>query len=142
MKFKTLNGKEVSCEVAQHKHPLKSRENCRSQSQFHLGQQLQTIFTSTPILEEFVIPESRMSLDFFIPSFKMAFEFQGKQHDQFNTLFHASKDDFIRQKTRDMEKKQWCAINGIILIEVRDEAVSVEDLITLITKVGDEQPSG
>jgi len=134
MKFKTLDGKEIRLEVSQQRYPLRSREHSRSNAQFHLGQQLQEIYKSVLILEEFGIPGTRLSLDFFIPAFQIAFEFQGAQHDEFNTLFHASKIDFIKQKNRDEQKKIWCEMNGIILIEVRDNGITIDELKILISE--------
>lgn len=132
MKFKSLSGKEISCEISQQRYPMRSRDNCRSISQFHLGQQLKSIYKTAPILEEFYIPESRLSLDFFIPSFRIAFEFQGDQHIKFNSFYHKDKNDFLKQQIRDNDKKTWCTLNEIRLIEVNDPNITEEDLRKLI----------
>lgn len=132
MKFITPKGHEVACEVSPHRYPLRSRESSRSNAQFHLGQQLQALYAGIPILEEFSIPDSKLSLDFFIPVFRVAFEFQGEQHDQFNSFYHKDKTDFIKQQQRDVDKREWCEINSIRLIEVRDPEISLDDLKRLI----------
>eukprot|EP01114_Cavostelium_apophysatum_P000432 TRINITY_DN10397_c0_g1_i2.p1 TRINITY_DN10397_c0_g1~~TRINITY_DN10397_c0_g1_i2.p1 ORF type:complete len:506 (+),score=124.86 TRINITY_DN10397_c0_g1_i2:145-1662(+) len=61
-------------------------------------------------------PESNKTyeLDIFIPSLKLAFEYQGVQH-------YVSSDRFGDHKThqrRDAQKKDICDKNGIILIEI------------------------
>ena len=143
MKFKTLNGKEVSCELSSVKYPIRTRENSRSNAQFHLGQQLLTFYgPAIPVLEEFTIPDCKLSLDFFVPLFKIAFEYQGEQHFAFNSLFHFSKEDFIRQQKRDAEKRQWCDLNGIILVEIVDPLISIKDLNQLILEAHNGKPIG
>ncbi len=132
MKFKTLNGREVACEVSQQRYPMRASENCRSAGQYHLGQQLKNLYTSAAILEEFSIPGSKLSLDFYIPSFRVAFEFQGEQHDAFNPFFHKDKNDFAKQSQRDQNKKDWCKLNSIKLIEIREQNITLEQLKSTI----------
>jgi hypothetical protein len=83
------------------------------------------------LLEEFPIPEERLFLDFYMPHHKLAFEFQGVQHDNFNKFFHGDKGGFERSKGRDQRKREWCVINEILLIEVRD-TLSTDQLKDLI----------
>ena len=64
----------------------------------------------------------------------VAFEFQGEQHDDFNSFFHETKADFAKQQSRDSDKQRWCSINGITLIEVRDKEMLVDDLRDLIMR--------
>ncbi len=135
MKFKTLNGREVVCEVSQQRYPQKSSESCRSQGQYHLGQQLRNLYKSAAILEEFQIPGSKLSLDFYVPSFRVAFEFQGEQHDQFNAFFHKDKNDFVKQSQRDQNKKDWCRLNSIKLIEIREPNITLEQLKSTILEI-------
>lgn len=134
MNLKTLSGKEVAVNVRRLTYPMRSELSSKSKSQYRLGQKLLQIFPNTGILEEFSIPESRMSLDFFVPTRSIAFEFQGVQHDKMNPFFHATKEDFERQKSRDSLKRRWCQINNIILVEVRDANISVADLRKEILK--------
>ena len=134
MKLKRLNGALVTIRINPAKYPIRSREQSRSRGQFNLGKKLRLIYTTASILEEFSIPGSRLSLDFFIPSRNLAFEFQGIQHDKFNSFFHETKADFQRQRSRDADKLRWCQMNEITLIEVRDKDMLVRDLRSLITE--------
>jgi hypothetical protein len=135
MKFLSLNGREINCEVSQQRYPQRTKENCRSEGQYHLGQQLRQLYKGAVILEEFTIPGSKLSLDFFVPSFKAAFEFQGNQHDGFNQFFHKDKNDFIKQSQRDQNKKDWCKLNAIKLIEIRNPKITFEELKAAILEI-------
>jgi hypothetical protein len=135
MKFLSLNGREINCEISQQRYPQRSKESCRSDGQYHLGQQLRQLYKGAVILEEFVIPGSKLSLDFFIPSFKAAFEFQGNQHDAFNKFFHKDKNDFVKQSQRDQNKKDWCKLNSIKLIEIRNSKITFEELKAAILEI-------
>ena len=66
----------------------------------------------------------RQSLDIFVPSRKIAFEYQGRQHYHAVEYFGGEKQ-LQQQKERDNKKRQKCGENGIKLIEWRyDEPVS------------------
>lgn len=132
MKFQNLDGRLIRLELTSSKYPLKSRTQSPSAGQFNLGRKILEIYPGYIILEEFTIPGTKLSLDFFVPVAKIAFEFQGIQHDEFNKFYHVTKAGFEKQKTRDRIKKEWCVLNNITLVEVRDEFVSKEDLQNLI----------
>jgi hypothetical protein len=83
------------------------------------------------LLEEFPIPDERLFLDFYMPHHKLAFEFQGDQHDTFNKFFHGDKSGFERSQARDQRKKAWCVLNEIMLVEVRG-TLSTDQLKALI----------
>jgi hypothetical protein len=133
MKFRTLTNREVRIEIIPSKYPVRSRAKSRSFGQFNLGKQIRNIYgRDVLLLEEFPIPESRLSLDFYMPHHSLAFEFQGIQHDEFNAHFHIDKSGFERQKERDERKKEWCTLNEIILVEVRDNSISADSLKIII----------
>jgi len=138
-KFVSLSGKEIRIQINVAKYPLKSVEECRSKSQFHLGQLLQEIYsTSAVILEDFVIPETKLSLDFFLPQRKLAFEFQGTQHTKYSRFFHGDPKNFSAQLVRDDIKRQWCELNKIKLVTLEDPQINIETLKVEIMKVIDD----
>lgn len=58
----------------------------------------------------------RQSLDIYIPSRKIAFEYQGEQH--YHTInFFGGESAFLQQKQRDDRKKNLCVKQGVKLIE-------------------------
>ena len=133
MKFKTLSNKEVNVPILPTRFPIRTREACKSFGQFALGRLLLELYgNSEIILEEFSIPDSRLSLDFFLLNRKIAFEFQGKQHQTFSKFFHGTKKGLDKQLQRDATKKEWCDLNGIQLVYVYDDTISLDELKVLI----------
>ena len=133
MKFKTLGNREIRLEILPSRFPLKSREKSKSSGQYNLGRVLQGLYGKEAILlEDFVIPETRLSLDFFMPHYNLAFEFQGEQHYKFNKFFHPEKSALNQQKERDVKKRQWCQLNNILLIEVFNDSITISELKELI----------
>ena len=78
-------------------------------------------------------------MDFFLPHHNIAFEFQGRQHGQFVKHFHGTAEGLERQLQRDRQKKQWCEMNDIRLVEVH-ETLTADQLRDLICQT-DEKTS-
>ncbi len=85
---------------------------------------LDEIFTHDRILEEVSLPGSKnmhrksvLRADFFIPNRNIMVEVHGEQHHKFNKFFFSNKLSFYKAQARDRDKKEWCDINSIKLIE-------------------------
>jgi len=60
-----------------------------------------------------------LELDVYNEELRLAVEYNGRQHYQFNSHFHnGSNDRFQNQQYRDLIKKQLCEQNGVRLIIV------------------------
>lgn len=60
-------------------------------------------------------------LDFYLPDFNAAIEFNGKQHYEESPFFHNNDRNgmaFSHQIERDERKRKWCKDNGVELIEI------------------------
>lgn len=121
MKVKSVNNPNqiITWDLRESSWPMKSSASCRSKIQFEIGQIVKKRYPLDPILEDITIPETRLSLDFYIPHRKIAVEVQGEQHDEMNPYFHKTHADFEDQKNRDELKRFFCELNNIKLYEVR-----------------------
>lgn len=111
--------KKIVWDVRQTSWPVKNQASCRSKIQYLCGQLLKKKFPFDPILEDITIPGTRLSLDFFLPQRKKAFEVQGLQHDEINSFFHKTEADFNNQQIRDKNKEFFCDLNSLTLIKIR-----------------------
>jgi hypothetical protein len=59
-----------------------------------------------------------MQLDRYYPELKLAFEFDGKQHEQYSKYIHKTKANFDYYKECDILKEKQCKDNKITLIRV------------------------
>lgn len=74
-------------------------------------------------------------LDVFVPSEKLAFEYQGKQHFESIDYF-GGQESFVNTKKRDQIKAQKCKENNIILLEwLYTESIDEASLISKIKTV-------
>lgn len=111
----------ITWDTKQSSYPMKSEASCRSKKQYKVGQILKARYPLDPILEDITIPGTRLSLDFFLPQRNLAVEVQGEQHNEFNPFFHDTKSDFHAQQNRDLEKRLFCELNNITLLEFTSE---------------------
>lgn len=58
----------------------------------------------------------RLMLDVYCPKYKLALEFHGRQHFEFNSFFYKSYDDFRLAQERDIRKAELCKREGITLV--------------------------
>jgi hypothetical protein len=120
MKVKDLNGNSSTWKI---RGEIVSANDNRSRSKLHLKARkiLYGLFPTMQILEEVSINPrigKTQYLDFYINQIKLAIEVHGQQHYKFNSLYHATAQDFLNQKKNDADKKNWCDINNISYIEL------------------------
>ncbi len=72
----------------------------------------------------------RQHLDVFVPSLKIALEYQGEQHDT-PIDFFGGQEVFAIRKKLDARKRRACKKNGVTLIEVRP-GYNLQELIERI----------
>ena len=54
-----------------------------------------------------------------MPNRNIMVEVHGEQHHKFNKFFFSNKLSFYKAQARDRDKKEWCDINSIKLIEFK-----------------------
>ena len=120
MKIKGLDGKEYNW------NPSASQAEGGKKSSLHLKAKelLDNLFPYDRILEEVSLVGSKtnrrksiLRADFFIPNRNLVVEVHGEQHYKFNNFFFKDKMSFYKAKARDSEKREWCELNDIQLIE-------------------------
>lgn len=130
MKFKDLQGRTHTKDIRKYRY-YPDYESL-SQGQTQLGKILTKILPNITIYEELPCFGTGLRLDFYIPNLKIAFEFDGEQHNEYNIFFHGNRSGFARQKQRDILKEQWCETNNIKLIRVVKENLTIENIKELI----------
>lgn len=127
MKFKNFKGKIISAEISKYKK--KKNTKWASEGERKLFEKLEKLF---PDLIYYQMPcfGTRLKLDFYIHLLKIAFEYDGIQHQEYIVHFHKSKRGYNRHIDRDLEKEEWCKINGIRLIRINQNNINeLEELI-------------
>ena len=120
MKFITLSGKSICCDLDIDHYKFRCDSTSKSKIQKDLGLQLIQKYPNDTVLQDFPIPGMNgLHLDFYIPSRSLAYECNGQQHYKFVRRFHGTLKGFINQKERDDIKRRWCLANGIVLETVR-----------------------
>ena len=81
---------------------------------------------TTKVIKEHCIGQ-RLRLDFFLPSFNLAFEYHGRQHDNYVAHYHKDAAGYRSSKRRDRMKIDRAMDQGITLIVIwHNEELTVE----------------
>lgn len=64
---------------------------------------------------------TRLSIDFFNVSRRIAVENQGRQHQEYVPFLSGSRTGYLSQIKRDLMKAEWCRVNDIKLVEILPE---------------------
>lgn len=127
MRLFDINNQPVKVDVRQSKYPLKAQS--KSILQKRVGEILTDIYPRDSILEEFTVPGSRLSVDFFLPKRNIVVEVQGRQHKEHVSFFHGDRElstKYARQKSNDRIKSHWCDLNNFQMIEIEHGSTDEE----------------
>ena len=118
MIFKTLFGSSKRVKKPKN-YLINWNSSSRSKIQYETKQYLRKFWSQDIVFEEFPIAGTKMSLDFYNSNKNVAVEVQGNQHLKYTPFFHGkSKSNFLHQIKRDDEKKEFCELNNIKLVEI------------------------
>lgn len=80
---------------------------------------------------------SPLQLDRYYPELKLAFEFQGRQHYEFNPYMHKDRAAFEYLRKCDAKKKRICKERGITLIAIKyTKTITKDYLIKRLDQAG------
>ena len=120
MKITGLDGKEYSWNPSGKESSSKKRSNLHEKAK----KLLDILFPYDRILEEVSLAGTNKDIrrgtlraDFFIPNRNLIVEVHGEQHFKFNKFFFKDKLSFFKAQARDRDKKEWCRINDIKIVE-------------------------
>ena len=126
MKFKDLDGNIHNKDISDYKWS----EGGASRGERELGERLTSLFPNLTIYSQLPCFGTRLKIDFVIISLRLAFEFDGNQHEEYVPHFHRTRKGFQRSKDRDWEKEEWCKNNKIRLLRVKTSDIDcLEELI-------------
>lgn len=78
-----------------------------------------------------------LQLDRFYPDLNVAFEYNGRQHYEYNSYMHTSREAFEYLRKCDVRKKRECRRKGITLISIKyTKEITKEYLINRLKENG------
>lgn len=117
--YKDLDGKKIKW-----KAKSKTRKNA-SKPHKKAVDLIKDIAPNIYLCEECLIKPGKnypnLYLDIYIPTYNLAIEIDGGQHDSFNLFFHKTIANFHKQKRNDLAKEEWCNINNITFIRLKEK---------------------
>lgn len=121
MKILGLDNKEYKWNLSSAKRKDKDKSNLHKAAR----EIIKEIFPYDIVHEEVSLPgtktnkrKSLLYADFFIPCRMLLIEVNGEQHTKFVPFFHSDKYSYYKSIARDSDKKEWCRLNNITLIEL------------------------
>lgn len=127
MKFKTLDGKDRTLRNLK-SYIINWDGKSRSKFQFEVKQFLKKYWSGDVVFEELRIVGTRLSLDFFNATKKIAIEVQGNQHFSYVKFFHGNRINYLNQIKRDYKKIEFCELNKIKFAEIYPKDELSKDL--------------
>ena len=120
MLFKTINGGAKRVRKIR-KYIIDWEASSRSKMQFSVKKFLKKYWKNQVVFEELPVAGTKMTIDFYNATKRIAIEVQGAQHTRYVPHFHNNqKINFLHQLRRDKQKRDFCKLNNIKLIEVHD----------------------
>lgn len=126
MKFKTIYGKEKRLPYSD-RYLIKWGEKSRSIFQTDVKTFLHHFWKNDLVYEEMPIVSSRLTIDLYNHTKRIAVEVQGHQHTKYVKFFHGKRKNFLEQLKRDKIKEDFAKINEIKLVLIYpDDELSVD----------------
>lgn len=118
MKLKTLNGRERDINVSKWRIDWDRKV---SGPQKQVKDFLYPYWHNHVVLEELMIPGSRLRIDLISLTRLIAIEVSPRQHYKINPFFHKTKSGYLAAMKRDVKKEEWITAQGWTYVEVMEE---------------------
>jgi hypothetical protein len=124
------------CNKCLNKYIMETRE-FKSKPEKQLFEVVSTLYPNDIILTNVspfwlkvsVDPKDKLELDIYIPTQRLSFEYDGREHYEFIPFFHGNESGFICQQERDRRKDRICLQCGVDLIRFRyDEKINSKSI--------------
>lgn len=130
MLFKSLNGRVRDISYIPY---LVEWDRVVSAPQKRVKDFLKPYWERDVVLEEAAIIGKRMRFDLVNLNKQIVVEVSPKQHTKYSEFFHGSVAGFKAALKRDLQKEEWCQINGFAFCELLEEDLA-EDLTPALFK--------
>ncbi len=127
MIYLKINGREQDVKV--HKYLIDWNDDSLSIFQRKVKNFLYRYWKFHVVTEEFLIPGEKLRIDFLNVTRGIAVECDGGQHNDPKHYYNQDKKNpykYLDQVKRDVLKDEWCALNKIPLVRIRED--EVEDI--------------
>lgn len=118
MKLYNLKGKPIDFSVTKYQIDW---DKTVSKPQKLVKDVLYTYWKDHFVCEEMRIPGSKMRIDLINFNLEIAIEVSPSSSHEYNKFFHKNRMEYMKAKKREIQKAEWCEVNGIELIELFDE---------------------
>lgn len=120
MKWKTLKGREKN--IPMQKYLADWDAPCLSKFQFNVLQFLRKYWENHVVYLELPVAGTKMRIDIYNASKRIAVECDGNQHVGFNKFFHNNNRVlYWKQLDRDDKKGKYCDLNNVQLVRVFED---------------------
>jgi len=118
-----LNGRLMSKDVT--RYLIDWEAESKSKLQRKVKEFLYPYWANHVVYEEFPVFGSRMKVDIFNATYKIAIEVNGQQHSSYNSFFHnKNRENFLYSIRRDTAKRKWAELNEFKFIEIEYDEVN------------------
>lgn len=122
MKFLNLQKRPVTINTTKYLMDWNCKE--KSNPQFQVKKFLKKYWLNYVVYRELTVPGTRLKIDIYNASKKIAIEVDGNQHLDYNSFFHKNRLGYLKSFMNDHRKEQWCEINNIKLIRIYIDEVN------------------
>lgn len=119
MKFKTLDGRVKEVNVTRLLIDWDGDFGSNFEAEF--ADWIYPYWKRDVVVTQLKVAGSKLSIDFFNVSKRIAVEVQGRQHQEYVPFLSGSRSGFLNQIKYDLLKQKWCEMNAIKLVEILPE---------------------